>query len=372
MNNILRIQNITFKYSSKNSSCSINAISNLDLTLGYGEIGCILGPSGCGKTSLLRSIAGFLEPQEGTITIGENLVYDSSNKANRLSPDKRNVGMVFQDYALFPHLNVENNILFALTQGFPSLATRNQKVRCNEMLELTGMKNKSKNYVHQLSGGQQQRVALARALAPSPDLLLLDEPFSNLDPHLRSDLCREVASILKFTKTTALMVTHDQQEAFSIADKVGIIFSGSLVQWCSPYDLYHEPKTADIARFIGEGAFITGVKSKNSVKTPLGSFKLKEKENDKSRNEELVRVLLRPDDIIHDDSSSLQAKVLRKDFRGSDFLYTLELNNGEKALSLVPSHHDHPVNEAIGIKLEMNHVITFSSEEAAEPFTFLD
>lgn len=370
MNNILRIQNITFNYFSESEySSSINAISNLNLNLNYGEIGCILGPSGCGKTSLLRTIAGFLEPQEGTITIGNKVVYDASNKVEKLAPDKRNIGMVFQDYALFPHLNVENNILFALTKGLPSLATHDQKAKCNDMLELIGMKKNCKDYIHQLSGGQQQRVALARALAPSPDLVLLDEPFSNLDPHLRSDLCREVSRILKFTKTTALMVTHDQQEAFSIADKIGIIFSGSLVQWSKPYDLYHEPKTADVARFIGEGAFITGVKFKNYVKTPLGSFKLKEVDINEDRNEELVRVLLRPDDIIHDDASSMEAKVLRKDFRGSDFLYTLELENGEKVLSLVPSHHDHPVNKPIGIKLEMNHVITFSAEEIAEPFS---
>jgi iron(III) transport system ATP-binding protein len=190
-----------------------------------------------------------------------------------------------------------------------------------------------------------------------------------LDPNLRSDLCREVLNILKETRTTALIVTHDQQEAFSIADKIGIIFSGSLLQWSTPYNLYHRPKTANIARFIGEGAFITGTQSKNRVETSLGSFILEEPNNHKTKDKELVRVLLRPDDIIHDDSSSMEAKVIRKDFRGSDFLYTLELNNGEKVLSLVPSHHDHPVNKPIGIKLEMNHVITFSSEETAEPFT---
>ena len=200
MNNLLRIQNITFNYFSKRKySSSINAISNLNLALDYGEIGCVLGPSGCGKTTLLRTIAGFLEPQKGSITIGDKVVYDASNKIKKLAPDKRNIGMVFQDFALFPHLNVENNILFALTKGLPSLASSNQKAKCSEMLELIDMKKNSKDYIHQLSGGQQQRVALARALAPAPDLVLLDEPFSNLDPHLRSDLCKEVSNILKFT-----------------------------------------------------------------------------------------------------------------------------------------------------------------------------
>lgn len=367
---ILKMQNITLKYHSNNnlSDESIRAVSNVSLILHSGEIGCILGPSGCGKTSLLKTIAGFTNPQEGVITINNKVVYDASNKEKRLSPDKRNVGMVFQDYALFPHLNVENNILFALTQGLPNRATKIHRSKCNEMLELTGLINKRKHYLHQLSGGQQQRVALARALAPSPDILLLDEPFSNLDPNLRSDLGREVLNILRVTKTTALMVTHDQREAFSMSDKIGVIFLGSLAQWSKPYDLYHEPKTADVARFVGEGAFISGIKSKNFVKTPLGSFKLKNSMINPSTGDQIVRVLLRPDDVVHDDSSTLEAMVLRKDFRGSDFLYTLELDNGEKVLSLVPSHHDHPVNKPIGIKTEMNHVITFSSQEAAEPF----
>jgi len=371
MSSILKIQNVSLTYSSKNSvkSLPINAISDVNLNLNYGEIGCILGPSGCGKTSLLRIIAGFLEPQQGKITIGEKVVYDASNTIKMLSPDKRKIGMVFQDYALFPHLNVENNILFALTKGLPSRATNIEKTKCDEMLEITGMSKNRKNFIHQLSGGQQQRVALARALAPAPDLLLLDEPFSSLDPNLRSNLCQEVLNILKITKTTALVVTHDQQEAFSIAEKIGVIFSGSLVQWCSPYDLYHKPKTAEIAKFIGEGAFITGVKSKSSILTSLGSFCLKDCVREITTKSEIVRVLLRPDDIIHDDASSLEAKVLKKDFRGADFLYTLELANGEKVLSLVPSHHDHPINKPIGIKLEVDHVVTFSAEEVAETFT---
>ncbi len=367
MTTILEMQNINLKYFAKNISTT--ALLDVNLKLNYGDIGCILGPSGCGKTSLLKTIAGFSSPQEGKITINGKKVYDATTINFNLTPENRNIGMVFQDYALFPHLNVENNILFALTRGLPATASRKQISKCQEMLELTGLEHRRKSFIHQLSGGQQQRVSLARALAPSPQILLLDEPFSNLDPNLRSELCKDVFHILKSTKTTALMVTHDQQEAFSIADKIGIIFAGSLEQWSTPYDIYHKPQSAEIAQFIGEGAFISGTISKNYVNTPLGSFKLKNFVNQKQNNDNRVRVLLRPDDIIHDDKSSLKAKVVKKDFRGSNFLYTLQLENGEKVLSLVPSHHNHPVEEPIGIYLEMDHVITFTTKQPTGLFT---
>ncbi len=370
MTTILEIENISLKYFSENifNYKSTEALVNLSLTLSTGEIGIIIGPSGCGKTSLLRTIAGFTNPQRGKILINKKIVYDSTNIKNLLEPDKRNVGMVFQDYALFPHLDIEKNILFALTRGLPSRANRSKELKCTEMLKLTGLEKIRNKFPHELSGGQQQRVALARALAPSPDIILLDEPFSNLDPNLRSRLAKEVMRILRITGTSALMVTHDQQEALSLSDKLGVIFSGSLIQWCKPYDLYHQPKNAEIAKFLGEGAFITGKLEGNKVSTPIGQFLLLPNLDNSYKNHQLVRVLLRPDDIIHDDSSKLKAKVVRKEFRGANFLYTLELINGEKIISLVPSHHDHALNEPIGIKPEVDHVITFSSEEAVELF----
>ncbi len=237
-----------------------------------------------------------------------------------------------------------------------------------EMIELVGLAEQADRYPHELSGGQQQRVALARALAPKPALVLMDEPFSNLDISLRERLAREVREILHQTNTTAILVTHDQQEAFAMADEVGVIFEGRLAQWGDPYTLYHEPVSAEVARFVGEGALISGSQIGHTVSTPLGAMALKPCCCNECGAPADVRVLLRPDDVVHDDHSDLKAKVVRKAFRGADFLYTLELSNGERILSLVPSHHDHPLEEPIGIRLEADHVVTFSAAEPASPF----
>jgi iron(III) transport system ATP-binding protein len=232
-----------------------------------------------------------------------------------------------------------------------------------------GLRAFADRYPHEISGGQAQRVALARALAPAPGLLLLDEPFSNLDLNLRARLAREVRDILKTAGQTAVLVTHDQAEAFTMADQLGVMFDGQLAQWSSPYNVYHEPCSPKVARFIGEGAMVSGLQTHHEVSTPLGTLALAPCCcNEKIQSEE-VRVLLRPDDVVHDDESPLQAKVIRKSFRGADFLYTLELPNGEQILSLVPSHHDHPLHEPIGIRLEADHVVTFPAHaNVAEAF----
>ena len=368
MNNSLELNQINLSYDQEGLFRTIKKqtiLKNLSLSLEKGEIGCVLGPSGCGKTSLLRAIAGFLNPEKGIIFLNEKQVLNSEKKIN-IPAEKRNVGMVFQDYALFPHLNVQENILFALTKGKIANATKLDLKRSNYLLDLTGLNKYSTRSIHSLSGGQKQRVALARALAPNPTIILFDEPFSNLDPELRQRLVKDVREMLKITKTTALFVTHDQQEAFSLSDKVGVIIDGNITQWVSPYDLYHKPKTIKIAKFIGEGAFISGTQIGKIVSTAIGSFKLKRTTS--SKPNQIVKVLLRPDDIIHDDKSLMRAKVIRKDFRGADFLYTLELKSKEEVLSLVPSHHDHEINKPIGIKLEVDHVITFISEEKSSTF----
>jgi len=221
-------------------------------------------------------------------------------------------------------------------------------------------------YPHQLSGGQQQRVALARALAPRPRLILMDEPFSNLDVALRERLSIEVRDILKREATTALIVTHDQNEAFSLADWVGVMHQGRIQQWDTPYNLYHQPANRFVADFVGQGAMLTGdVLSSQQVRTELGVLDGQIPLDCNAggcqgcaRNCH-VDVLLRPDDIVHDDDSPLQAEVENKAFRGADFLYTLKLASGQRALSLVPSHHNHAVGEKIGIKLAADHVVAF-------------
>ena len=228
-----------------------------------------------------------------------------------------------------------------------------------ELLALIGLPDYGGHYPHQLSGGQQQRVALARALAPKPELVLLDEPFSNLDADLRTRLSKEVRSLLKQENTSALLVTHDQQEAFAMADKIGIMADGRLQQWDTPYNLYHNPATPAIAGFIGQGVLLRGQMSgSHCVRLALGEFCGVVPHHCQSCRE--VDVLLRPDDVVHDDNSPVSAEVLDKDFKGSYFIYTLKLDSGETVLAHVPSHHNHPIGSRIGIRLELEHLIAFA------------
>lgn len=334
-------------------------IVDLSFALPEGAIGCLIGPSGCGKTTVLRCISGFEPIQSGEIRVGGEVV---SSSRYRLSAEKRNIGMVFQDYALFPHLTVAANISFGLRQHNAS----QRKTRVNELLALVGLEAQATSYPHQLSGGQQQRVALARALAPKPRLLLMDEPFSNLDVELRERLSLEVRDILKHEATTALIVTHDQNEAFALADWLGVMQDGRIQQWDTPYKLYHEPVNRFVADFVGQGTLLVGeVINDHQVEIELGMLNGHiPVECDTNGCNECVRsckvdVLIRPDDIIHDDDSLLLAEVENKAFRGAEFLYTLKLPSGQRALSLVPSHHNHAIGERIGIKLAVDHVVAF-------------
>jgi len=279
---------------------------------------------------------------------------------------------VFQDYALFPHLCVADNVGF----GLRTMRNSARGERVAEMLALVGLVAEARRYPHELSGGQQQRVALARALAPRPALLLMDEPFSSLDVELRQRLGQEVRRILKASGTTAILVTHDQQEAFAIADRVGVMHGGNLEQWDRPYELYHRPATRYVADFIGQGVFLPAeVLSARNVAIELGELSsdipLPCQQGCVSCGKGChVDVLLRPDDVVHDDASPLKAEVLRKIFRGGDFIYTLRLDSGREVLALVPSHHDHAIGEQIGIRLDADHVITFpmpAGSSTAEP-----
>jgi iron(III) transport system ATP-binding protein len=284
-----------------------------------------------------------------------------------VAPERRGIGLVFQDYALFPHLKVIDNVAFGLRSADAAARRR----RASAMLDLVGLSAHALRYPHELSGGQQQRVALARALAPAPKLLLMDEPFSNLDVEMRARLGAEVRQILKASGTTAILVTHDQQEAFAIADRIGVMHQGRLEQWDRPYDLYHRPATRYVADFIGEGVFLPArVLDSRHVAIELGELKgdvpLPCSAGCASCGKGChVDVLLRPDDVVHDDASPMTAEVVRKVFRGGDFVYTLKLDSGREVLALVPSHHDHAIGERIGIRLDADHVITFAAEQAA-------
>lgn len=339
-------------------------VKGLSFSLRKGQIGCLLGPSGCGKTTILRCIAGFERLSRGEIWLNGRLV---SGAGCLVPPEKRRIGMVFQDFALFPHLSVAANIAFGLHRKPAPLRRR----RVEALLQAVGLSGLGEKFPHELSGGQQQRVALARALAPEPDLLLLDEPFSNLDVDLRERLSLEVRDIIKATDTTAVIVTHDQHEAFAIADEIGVMHEGEIRQWDSAYNLYHRPASRFVADFIGQGVFLPAtVLNGRQVRIELGVLNGDIPQAcdigcDVCGKGCTVDILLRPDDIIHDDASGMQAEVVHKAFRGAEILYTLKLESGRTVLALVPSHHNHAIGERIGIRLDVDHVVAFPPREVA-------
>ena len=243
------------------------AVKSCDLEVGSAEILALLGPSGSGKTTLLRLVAGFEKPDEGRILISDRMVVDVANSV-WVAAEDRGVGMVFQDYALFPHLTVAQNIRFGLRR----MSKKERQIRVEELLRLTELVGYTDRYPHELSGGQQQRVALARALAPRPRVVLLDEPFNGLDPDLRPQMRRQVAKILRHLGTAGILVTHDQEEALGMADRVAVIRNGELQQIGSPEDIYHSPTTAFVANFVGHADFIPGVVAGTEVRTEIGVF----------------------------------------------------------------------------------------------------
>ncbi|HWV10627.1 MAG TPA: ABC transporter ATP-binding protein [Pseudomonas sp.] len=336
-------------------------VQNLSLHLNAGDIGCLLGPSGCGKTTTLRAIAGFEPVAEGEIQLEGEVI---SRAGFTLAPEKRRIGMVFQDYALFPHLSVAENIAFGIRKQ-PDCETVTQ-----ELLALVKLDQLGKRYPHELSGGQQQRVALARALAPEPRLLLLDEPFSNLDGELRRRLSQEVRDILKARGTSAILVTHDQEEAFAVSDHVGVFNRGHLEQWDTPYNLYHEPLTPFVASFIGQGYFIRGqLLSADTVQTELGVIRGNRAYTWPTGS--AVDVLLRPDDIVHAPESPLKATIVGKTFLGAATLYRLQLPTGSQLESIFPSHADHQPGQQVGIRVAADHLVAFAAPGSVAAHTSL-
>jgi iron(III) transport system ATP-binding protein len=333
MNKKLIISDLSLVYGDKEDNRKI--LSSINFDLEESEIGCILGPSGCGKTSLLRAIAGFEDIISGSIL--KDGVCITNNLENTPVQD-REMGMVFQDYALFPNMNVRSNIALGLQ---------------------VNLEKYSSKYPHELSGGEQQRVALARALATSPKILLFDEPFSNIDADIKEDLISDVRDLLQELSITSIVVTHDQNEAFNIADKIAIMNEGKIEQTGSAYDIYHRPVNKFVADFIGLGIFLPITQNaKGNLETPFGML-------DKSKLKgsffkfENLEMLIRPDDVIHNDKSNTKAVVVEKQFRGAEFLYKLLYNNKYPLLCYAPSHHDHKIGEQIGIELDIEHYVIF-------------
>lgn len=345
---MLELQKVNHSYG------DVQALRDVSLRLEEGRIGGLLGPSGCGKTTALRCIAGFEKLSNGAILAGG---IELNNTALHLAPEERRIGMVFQDYALLPHLTALENVMFGLHQR-PAPERRSVAA---QFLKRVGLDGYADRYPHELSGGQQQRVAIARALAPEPRLLLMDEPFSNLDVDLRQALGQEVRALLKQLGATALVAMHDHHDAFAVADDIGVMRAGRLLQWGSAYELYHRPTDRFVAEFVGKGVWLRGtVLAGDQVETALGVFR--GRMTDRCEAGTRVDVLLRPDDVVHDDASTLQANVLGKQFKGSEFLYEVQTADGTRLLSSVPSHHDHPVGEPIGIRLETDHIVVFERD----------
>jgi len=321
-------------------------VKNLGFSLQKGETACLIGPSGSGKSSVLRGIAGFQSISGGSITLRNQMVSDANTL---LPPEARKFGMVFQDYALFPHLTVEQNVIF----GLQMLSNKAAKKQAAAMLELVGLNDNAQRYCHQLSGGQQQRVAIARALAPEPDLLLLDEPFSNLDADLRSQLSRDLRTILKQQSITTLMVTHDQAEAFNMADNLGVIMEGKLLQWGSPVTVYQQPVNQSVANFVGESSYLEGRIIDSdckipSVQTVLGqhaSYPHSKAVGDK------INVLFRPESLCFDKDSSITARIIHKIFRGADSRYTLSLSDQSEITIASANHLEFSEGEKVGIRV---------------------
>ena len=287
------------------------AVDQLNLSIDQGEIITLLGPSGCGKTTILRMIAGFEQPTHGKIRIREDIVYSDKRF---VPPEKRGVGMVFQDYALFPHLNIEKNIAFGLNKWRRS----EKKARVAEILELVGLGKYGKRYPNELSGGQQQRVSLARALAPKPNVVLMDEPFSNLDAGLREKMRHDIVDILKKANTTAIIVTHDQKDAFAVSDRVVVMNEGIIQQVAHPRDIYRCPSNCFVAQFVGKTNLIKGTVAEDlkHIDTNMGRVCLSEKTDQADADN--VTISIRPEGckLGENGSGRYKGKVIRVVYSG--------------------------------------------------------
>ncbi len=350
MQPLLEIDNISCDYGGQ------QVVRRLSLSLREGELACLLGSSGCGKTTVLRAIAGLQEIAGGSIRLNAQPV---AAAGYQLPAERRGVGMVFQDYALFPHLTVAGNITF----GLHGMSRQQKKQQAERWLKVIRLEGLGSRYPHELSGGQQQRVALARALAPRPRLVLLDEPFSNLDVEMREQLALDIRNILRTEGATALFVTHDQAEAFVLGDKIGVMHEGTILQWDTPFNLYHKPASRFVAGFIGQGVLLDGfMVSDKSVSTPLGI--IKGQQATPWRDNTAVEVLLRPDDVVISDNGLVSCKVVERAFRGAETMYKLQLESGETVLSLMPSHDDFSVGQQVTVDVCAPHLVAFLRQEA--------
>lgn len=331
-------------------------LADVNLELDHGDIGCLLGPSGCGKTTTLRLVAGFETPDGGRLQLAGKTLATSSFT---VPAAQRGIGMVFQDYALFPHMCIRDNIGF----GLRHLRIPERNRRIHEVLDLVGLRHVERSYAHELSGGQQQRVALARALAPKPHILLLDEPLSSLDEQLRAELGAEIRALVKHLKMTTLLVTHSQEEAFSMADRVGVMNQGHIEQWASPHTVYHHPATPWIGTFVGEGNFISAeMQNGETICTALGAV---EPAIHTDCPEQPLVAFFRPEDITLHPQGEASGVVLSSRFAGPFQMLKLRLcASAEEVSCRISSHEAIQPGQEVGLRLLPKRALTFPSGEA--------
>ena len=351
MNPVLSLQAVGKAFES-----GVPVLQDVSLNVAPGATVCLLGPSGCGKTTLLRLVAGFEEPDAGSIQLGGRQV---SRPGHVVAPEKRHIGMVFQDYALFPHLTVAQNVQFGLFRR--SAAQRRRRLA--DLLQLIGLEDMAARYPHELSGGQQQRVALARALAPGPQLLLLDEPFSNLDVNLRRQLRQEMQEVLRRTDMTTILVTHDQEEALSLADTLAILDQGRVVQVDTPEAIVRRPCSRFVAEFLALGHFLAGEIRDNCIATEMGSVRLAPGVTAVPEGHRRVDLLIPPECLaLCDNGRGAHVQVVHVAFQGTRKLYTVRLPSGARLQGLCA--HDTPLQTGthVNVRYDPTVVIAFPSE----------
>ena len=349
--NVLQITNVTF-VASKN-----NKVLDFNLTIkNEGDIICLLGPSGIGKTTILRSIAGLQKIVKGKIILkGVTL----SSEKRHIEPERRNIALSFQDNSLFPHFTVLENINFGAKRNRKA----NYRMNAKELIEILHLEGLEGKYPHQISAGEAQRVSLARSLMSKPDLLLLDEPFSNIDQSLKVEVQKNIKKILKEKKITTIMVTHDSYEAYDMADYCGIILSQTMKQYDTPYNVHHTPNSIEVANFLNKGILVDAKVIDDETVEHVCLGQIKGHLVNKYPKDTLVKLLIQPEDLEHDDKSKLQLKIVDRKFRGTNFIYTLKTKNEDLIPVFVHSHHihQHEVEENFGIKtpIYIDHLVCF-------------
>lgn len=331
---------------------NITAVDDLNLEVNRGQILTILGPSGCGKTTTLRLVAGFESPDAGVVLIDGISV---AGNGIFVPPEKRNVGIVLQEFALFPHMNVKQNIAF----GLIGMNRTESNMRVKAMIDLTGLQGLEERYPHQLSGGQQQRVALARALAPSPSIVLLDEPFASIDPDLRSRVRIDLKRILKEAGVTAIFVTHDQEEAFSIADRIVVMNKGKVHQIGTPMEIYLNPNDRFVAEFVGHADFISGRIHSAKILTELGEFSLNS--NNVTDGDD-VNIMLRPSDVDIVPTELGIGTIDSVEFRGHEVLYSIKLKSGQIIHSSQRSSYVSEIGTPVNVIVHSKHLAVFKTD----------